>query len=102
MLATLYHPDQAPATVEAAGFTLPATSTDFTRDADRAAAALGCAPGLVDVLDSGPGYVAYSIFDFEGAPNPAAMSALAAISAHSYDIADDDQVLQGPVLVITA
>ena len=61
---------------------------------------LGCARDLVDVLDCGPDYVAYSVFDFEGSTNQAAMTALEAFSGHRYDI-DDEQVLQGPVLLVT-
>ncbi|MBU6122274.1 hypothetical protein [Hymenobacter siberiensis] len=55
---------------------------------------------LVDVLASGPDYVAFSIFDFEGEVNLAAMEAVAEISGHDFDAADEDQTLAGPVLII--
>lgn len=102
MLATLYHPNQAPATVEAAGFTLPATSADFTNDADRAAATLGCAPGLVDVLALGPGYLAFSVFDHEGEPNLDAMRAVSILTGIPFNCAADDELLRGPILVVTS
>jgi hypothetical protein len=62
---------------------------------------LGCNQGLVDVLDCGPDYVAYSIFDYEGATNQQAMVALSAVSRYAYNAEDDDQVLQGPILLVT-
>ncbi|RZK44406.1 MAG: hypothetical protein EOO61_03890 [Hymenobacter sp.] len=56
---------------------------------------------LVDVLDCGPNYVAYSVFNYEAAINKAAMAALEVISGHHYDLKDEDQVLQGPILLVT-
>jgi len=94
-------PNELPQVVTAEGIPLPLT-TGYAHVSIEVAAILGCAQNLVDILDSGDGYVAYSIFDYEGAANHSAMSALAAISAHSYDVEDDDQVLQGPVLLVTA
>ena len=102
MPAILYLPTKPPHEVALEEQYLPALSTGQAYVSAEVASLLGCAQHLVDILDCGADYVAYSIFDYEGAPNPKAMSALAAISAHSYDIKDDDQVLQGPVLVITA
>lgn len=68
--------------------------------ADEVAHLLGCVRGLVDVLDSGPDYVAFSIFDYEGDSNNGAMEALEAISRHEYGRGDDDQILHGPVLLV--
>ena len=100
MNASLYLPNQAPQTVSVTGLSLP-SPTGHARITDEVAAHLGCVRDLVDVLDSGPDYVAYSVFDFEGAMNQGAMTALEAVSGNRYDINDDDQVLQGPVLLIT-
>ncbi|MGI4734142.1 MAG: hypothetical protein ACRYG7_03095 [Janthinobacterium lividum] len=55
---------------------------------------------MIDVLASGPDYVAYSIFDYEGDVNPAAMAAVAEVSGMSFDSDDEDAVLQGPVLLV--
>lgn len=101
MAATLYLPNQLPQEVQldALAWPLPESKNQYFKHISEL---LGCAQSLIDVLDCGPTYAAYSVFDFEGAPNHAAMNALAAISTYPYDIEDDDQVLQGPVLVITA
>lgn len=100
MNASLYLPNQPPRVVPAAGLSLPSLA-GYAQVTDEGAAHLGCARDLVDVLDCGPDYVAYSVFDFEGPTNQAAMTALEAVSGNRYDIDDDDQVLQGPVLLIT-
>ena len=57
---------------------------------------------MVDVLDSGPNYVAYSIFDSEEECNQAATVALAVASGHSYDAEAEDQLLRGPILLVTS
>jgi hypothetical protein len=101
MTATLYLPNQPPQVVQLDAFTWPLPK-DNSQYYKHISELLGCTRNLIDVLDCGPTYAAYSIFDFEGAPNHTAMNVLAAISAHPYDIEDDDQVLQGPVLVIIA
>lgn len=100
MTASLYTPDQLPRIVSTVGMSLP-SHTGTAHVSDEVAAVLGCARSLVDVLDCGPDYVAYSIFDFEGTPNQSAMAALTAISSHPYDMEDEDQILQGPVLLVT-
>jgi hypothetical protein len=62
---------------------------------------LGCEPGLVDVLASGPGYVAYSVFDYEAGPvNMEAMRELTDLTGVTFEPDDGDAVLLGPVLVI--
>ena len=100
MATTLYIPNQQPQVVTAAGLPLP-PSTGYAQVTDEVAAYLGCARELVDVLDSGADYVAYSIFDFEGPTNHAAMTALEDLSGYHFDVEDADQVLQGPVLLVT-
>lgn len=84
------------------GLSLPAPPEHYAQVSHEVATLLGCAQGLVDVLDCGPGYAAYSIFDFEGDNNQLAMAALTAVSAHTYDIDNEEYVLQGPVLLVTA
>lgn len=79
---------------------MPDPATGFVRVPDQVPGLLGCAPGLVDVLASGPEYAAYSVFDSEGEANPAAMAAVAEVSGQAFDAADDDQVLMGPVLIV--
>lgn len=66
----------------------------------RAAELLSCVPSLVDVLACGKGYLMYSVFDYEGEQNQAAMLVLAEVSGTVLNAGEDDEVLQGPVLVI--
>ena len=100
MVATLYIPNNPPQTVPTDGLTLPSPD-GYAQVSHQVASFLGCSEGFVDVLDCGPNYVAYSIFDYEGAPNQPAMDALSAVSSHAYDAEDDDQALQGPILLVT-
>ncbi len=100
MNATLYLSNQPPRVVPVAGLSLPSPA-GYAQVTDEVAAHLACVRDLVDVLDCGPDYVAYSVFDFEGPTNQAAMTALESVSGHQYDINDDDQALQGPVLLVT-
>lgn len=80
---------------------MPDPATGLAWVPDKVSGLLGCAPGLVDVLASGPEYVAYSVFDSEGEVNPAAMAAVAAVSGVAFDAEDEDAVLRGAVLVVT-
>ncbi|GAB2874127.1 hypothetical protein GCM10027044_40850 [Hymenobacter ruber] len=100
MRAILYTPAEPPRTVSPAGFTMPDRVTGLVRTPPQAAELLECAPTLVDVLASGADYVAFSIFDFEGEVNYAAMEAVAKISGHDFDVADEDHTLAGPVLIV--
>jgi len=102
MVATLYIPHELPRIVPTEGLSLPAPPQHCAQVSHEVAALLGCAQGLVDVLDCGPGYAAYSIFDFEGDNNQLAMDALTAVSTHHYDVNDEEHTLQGPVLLVTA
>ena len=101
MNATLYLPQQAPRTVSVDGLYMPDPKTGLVRVPDQVAVMLGCAPGLVDVLASGPEYVVYSVFDSEEEVNPAAMVAVAAVSGVAFDSEDEDAVLRGAVLVVS-
>ena len=102
MRATLFLPFQPQRPVQATGFTMPDSITGLVRVPPQAAELLECAPSLVDVLASGPDYVAFSIFDFEGEVNPAAMAAVAELSGHDFDEADEDHALAGPILIVYA
>lgn len=101
MLATLYVPGKPPRELSPNGFELPDPATGFARVTERVAQELGCAEGLVDVLDSAPNHVAYSIFDCEGETNDAALTALANVSKAPFDSSDPDHILLGPILLIT-
>jgi hypothetical protein len=101
MTATLYQPQQPPQTVSAAGLQLPDPATGFATVPKHVPVLLNCAPELVDVLASGPQYVAYSIFDCEGPANYAAMEAVAAASGVTFDRNDEDAILRGAVLLLT-
>ena len=100
MNATLYLPHQSPQLVAIEGLCIPDPATGFARVPDQVPVLLGCAPGLVDVLASGPDYVAYSVFDSEGETNQAAMAAVAVVSGVAFDSEDEDAVLCGAVLVV--
>ena len=101
MTATLYLPQQSPQTVSAEGLVLPDPATRLARVSAEVPILLGCAPELVDILTTGPSFVAYSIYDSEGEVNPAAMEAVAQVSGVSFDLEDEDAVLRGAVLLVT-
>ena len=100
MHATLYPPQHPPYTVPVDGLSMPEPATGLARVPQQVHVLLDCAPELVDVLASGPGYVAYSIFDCEGPINHAAMAAVAEVSGVAFDAADEDAILCGVVLVV--
>ena len=100
MTATLYLPHQPPQLVSVEGLCMPDPVTGLAQVPDQVPGLLSCAPGLVDVLASGPEYVAYSVFDSEGEANPAAMAAVAAVSGVAFDSEDEDAILRGAVLVV--
>ena len=100
MNATLYLPHQPPQLVAVEGLCMPNPATGFARVPDQVPGLLGCAPELVDVLASGPEYVAYSVFDSDGEANPAAMAAVAAVSGVAFDAEDEDAILRGAVLIV--
>ena len=100
MKATLYLPSQPPQEISTEGLSLPDSVTGLAQVPKRVSALLGCAPDLVDVLACGPGYVAYSVFDFIGEVNQAAMEAVRSLSGAEFDLDDEDTVLCGPLLVV--
>lgn len=101
MTATLYVPNQPLQLVATNGLSLP-TTAGYAFVSEEVARYLDCTRSLVDVLACGPGYVAYSVFDFEGDINQPAMIALSTIAGHLFDTEDEEQQLRGPVLVIAA
>jgi hypothetical protein len=101
MLITLYNPGQLPLALSPDGFSLP-NAAGLARISDRVAEALGCSPSLVDVLDTGPSYVAYSIFDGDGPVNQDAMHVLSNLSGHLYDPNNEDEQLRGNILIVTS
>ncbi len=101
MRALLYQPGRLPEPVSTDGFGLPDETTGFVGAAGGAGTILDCAPGLVDVLASGRDYVAFSVFDHEGEANLEAMRALSDLTGTAFDAADDDELLRGPILLIT-
>jgi hypothetical protein len=102
MNATLYLPEQLPQKVPADGFVLPDAMSGFVQVPAQVSELLGCLPGLVDILASGPGYVAYSVFDSEEKVNHAAMVAVAEASGIEFDEEDEDMTLRGAILLILA
>lgn len=101
MTAALYTANDASRRVHSDGLALPDAAKGYVQVTAREAELLGCSVELVDVLDVGTGYVAYSIFDYEGGSvNHPAMEALAQLSGHSFT-QDEDMHLFGPVLIVT-
>lgn len=101
MNATLYLPNHNPQPASVEGLSLPDPATGFATVPEQVPMLMGCARGLVDVLVSGPGYVAYSVFDCEEPVNEAAMAAVAEVSGAEFGLGDEDAVLCGPVLVVS-
>ena len=101
MNATLYLPHHSPQAVSTEGLIMPNPATGLVGVPAAVPSLLGCVPELVDVLASGPNYVAYSIFDSEDEVNPAAMEAVGELSGVSFDIDDEDATPRGAILVIT-
>jgi hypothetical protein len=99
MRATLYLPNQLPQPVAVEGLILPDSTTSFSHVPEQIAVLLGCAPKMVDVLASGLGYVAYSVFDSEDEVNVEAMAAVSKISGVSFDQEDEDTILRGAILI---
>lgn len=80
---------------------MPDAITSYARIPNEVPPLLGCVADLVDVLACGPSYVAYSIFDSEGDMNLLGMEAVARVSGIGFDPNDENEVLHGPVLVVT-
>lgn len=101
MNATLYLPHQLPQAVSIEGLVLPDPITGFVRVPGQVPVLMSCEPSLVDVLATGPGYVAYSIFDCEGPVNLPAMTAVSKVSGIVFDPKDDFTTLCGAILLVT-
>lgn len=102
MNATLYLPHQLPQAVPTEGLVMPDSATGFVNVPEQVPVLMGCAPSLVDVLATGPGYVAYSIFDCEEPVNLSAMAAVSKVSGIEFDPDDELTILCGAVLLVTA
>lgn len=102
MQATLYLPQQPPQDIPADSLGTLDLAARFKTVPQGVPVLLGCTPELVDVLASGPDYVAYSVFDCEGPINHAAMVAVTKVLGVMFDAEDEDMVLCGPVLVVSA
>jgi hypothetical protein len=99
MYATLYVPQQSPQPISVEGLALPDPLSGLASIPERVPILLECTPGLVDVLVSNPRYVAYSIFDYEGEANCAAMAALTELTGVKFGD-DEDEILRGNVLIL--
>ena len=100
MRVTLYQPGHPPEAILQGGFSLDEESGQVVQNTVHASKLLGCVPALVDVLACGKRYLMYSVFDYEGEQNQAAMAVLAEVSGIELNAGEDDEALQGPVLVI--
>ena len=102
MPAMLYHPYAIPQPISDNGLWTQGGTTEFTGIQDLVPEILNCAPGLVDVLATGTGYIVYSIFDFEGEINLSAMKAVSVLTNILFDIENQDDVLRGPILIVSS
>jgi len=101
MNATIYLPKQPPRHVPVDDLIFPSLNNKQTSISAWVPELLGCEPGLVDVLASGPNYVVYSVFDYEAGPvNEEAMQKLTSLTGMTFELDDEDAVLLGPVLVM--
>lgn len=99
MRATLYLPNQLPQPVVVEGIIIHSLASEFAHVPEQVAVLLGCVPNMVDVLASGLGYVAYSVFDSEDEVNLEAMSAITKVLGVSFDLDDEDTILRGAILI---
>jgi len=101
MVVTLYTPGQPPKDISPDGFSLPNPASGFAQVTTQVALELGCAEFLVDVLDCGPDFVAYTIFDYEGEVNHEGTLAVQRHSKHpTLYGSDDDATICGPLLLV--
>ena len=98
--ATLYTTQGKSETVPLNRLGLHFEFREYANSIDHIAVILDCSPSLVDILATGDVYVAFSIFDYEGAVNIEAMRALAQLTGYRFDTLDEDQILRGPILLI--
>ena len=100
--ATLYLPGHAPQIQLLEDSPAPGSSFESVRMPAEVPALLRCAPQFVDVLASGHDYVVYSIFDAEGEINLEAMEVTAKLSGVTFDVANEDEILRGLIVVVSA
>jgi hypothetical protein len=98
--AVVYQPEELPQTLSVEQTNVIILGLGATQGSDAISELLCCVPGLVDVLASGKGYVAYSVFDNEGEINISAMTVLTELTGKTFDFNNEDDILRGPILVI--
>lgn len=99
MKATLYKPGSPVQELPAESFALP-NAKGYAQVDELVSEVLGCKLEMVDILDSGPDYVAYSIFDCRDELNLDAMRELKAISRYDYDAGAEENQMRGPILIV--
>ena len=100
MNITLYKPPEAPQQM------LPFENAESlvkgsNLPMERIAELMGCGSGMIDVQASGPNYVIYTIFDYDGPVNLLGMAEVARLSGVPLDPEEEDEQLCGPILVVT-
>lgn len=101
MQAYLCIPNEQPRPVVTDGLSLPHRVSGYAQLTEREAELLGCSQQMVDILATGKTHVAYSIFDYEGGDaNLSAMQLLAGKWGWEFDMAEEPEVLKGPVLIV--
>ena len=96
----IYQPEKLPQTLSTEQAAIVVLGLGETPGFDTVSKLLDCAPGLVYVLASGHGYIAYSVFDSEGEINTTAMTVLAELTGETFDFSDEDNTLRGPIVVV--
>jgi hypothetical protein len=99
--ATLYLPQHPLQVVSSAGLVLPDPTTGFASVPVVVHILLQCAPELVDVLACGNNYVVYTIFDSEDEANVVATRAVNELTGIEFDVTNEDELLRGPVLIVS-
>lgn len=101
MITTLYLPQQLPQVVFPKSASPLTPNSNFVNIPEWVPDLLGCMPKIVDVLASGPGYIVYSVFDYEDGPvNEGGMRELSVLTGTAFKPDDEDSMLLGPVLIV--
>ncbi len=100
IIATLYPANGSPTNFSLDDLGLQNHNGGLKASVERVASVLGCKPELVDILASGDGCMAFSIFDCEDNVNSEAMDALTQSTGHQFDKLEEDHIIRGPVLLV--
>lgn len=102
MTITLYQPSGAPQQMPYfEGAENLVRNGEVSQAMRRVAELMNCPVSLIDVQASGPKYVVFSVFDYEGPTNLIGMAEVARLSGVPLDPKEEYHQLCGPILVVT-